>query len=218
MVASVLDKPMADRPSSAAPDLGTRALARHNSPMPMPPPPDLSALDPAELIRLASGPDLPPVDRWHPAHCGDSAMRIARDGTWWHMDSPIQRPAMVRLFSRLLRREADGSHVLVTPVERLAVAVEDTPFLAVALRIDGAGRDATVAFQLNTGEVAVADAEHPIAVRGSAAPVVTVRHQANGPLLAALTRPVWMELAEHALAEGGEPPAVWSRGHRLALT
>ncbi len=186
--------------------------------MPMPPPPDLRALDVAELIRLASGPDLPPVDRWHPAQCGDSLMRIARDGTWWHAGSPIARPAMVRLFSRLLRREADGTHVLVTPVERLSIAVEDTPFRAVALRIDGTGRDATLAFQLDTGEVGVADADHPVILRGSAAPVVVVRHQAHGPLLAALTRPVWMELAEHALAVGEEPPAVWSRGHRLALT
>lgn len=183
--------------------------------MPMPPPPDLQRLDTDELIRLASGPDLPPVDRWHPAHCGDSAMRIAKDGTWWHMGSPIARPAMVRLFSRLLRREADGSHVLVTPVERLSIAVEDTPFLATALRVDGAGEGTTLIFGLNTGEVVVADADHPVTLRGDAAPTIPVRHQANGSLLAALTRPVWLEVAELALA--ADPPAVWSRGQRLPL-
>ena len=62
---------------------------------------------------------------WNPDHCGDSEMRIARDGTWYHQGSPIGRPAMVRLFSTVLRREPDGSHVLVTPVEKLDIEVED---------------------------------------------------------------------------------------------
>ncbi len=183
--------------------------------MPMPPPPDLQTLDPAELVRLASGPDLPPVDSWQPPHCGDSGMRIAKDGQWWHMGAPITRAPMVRLFSRLLRREADGGHVLVTPVERLSIAVEDTPFLAVDLRVEGHAEDATLIFGLNTGEVVVADAGHPLTLRDGAGPVIPMRHQANGTLMAALTRPVWLELAELALAV--DPPAVWSRGHRLPL-
>lgn len=189
------------------------------APMPMPPPPDLHGLSPAELIRLASGPDRPPVDRWHPDPCGDSTMRIARDGGWTHAGSPIRRPEMVRLFSRLLRREADGSTVLVTPVERLVIEVEDTPFVAIDLRVDGEGEDATIAFGLNTGEVVVADADHPIRLRGERAPVIPVHYQANGSLDAALTRSVWMELAELALAANPpvEPPAVWSRGVRLPL-
>lgn len=184
--------------------------------MPMPPPPDLRRLNTDELIRLASGPDRPPVDRWQPPHCGDSGMRIARDGTWWHMGSPIRRPAMVRLFSRLLRCEADGGTVLVTPVERLSIAVDDTPFLAIDLRVDGEGTDATLIFALNTGEVVVADADHPIRLRGEAAPVIAVHHQAHGTLDAALTRSVWIELAELGLSS--DPPAVWSRGARLPLT
>ncbi|MFP5330673.1 MAG: DUF1285 domain-containing protein, partial [Alphaproteobacteria bacterium] len=64
---------------------------------------------------------LPPVDRWDPADCGHSNIRIARDGTWYHEGRPIEREAMVRLFSTVLRREPDGSHVLVTPVEKLIV-------------------------------------------------------------------------------------------------
>ena len=81
--------------------------------------------------------------------------------------------------------------------------------------MDGEGEEATVAFGLNTGEVVVADAEHPIRLRGDRAPVIPVHHQAHGSLDAALTRPVWMELAERALAL--DPPAVWSRGARLPL-
>ena len=184
--------------------------------MPMPPPPELRGLSPDELVRLASGPDRSPVDRWQPAHCGDSTMRITRDGGWTHAGSPIRRPEMVRLFSRLLRREAGGSFVLVTPVERLTIEVEDTPFVAVDLRVDGEGRDATIAFGLNTGEIVVADADHPLILRPGRAPVIPVHHQANGSLDAALTRPVWLELAELALAEN--PPAVWSRGARLPLS
>ena len=73
-----------------------------------------SLADLASAIEARGGP--PPVDKWHPEHCGDSEMRIARDGTWYHQGSPIGRPAMVRLFSTVLRREPDGSHALVTPV------------------------------------------------------------------------------------------------------
>ncbi|MBS0478264.1 MAG: DUF1285 domain-containing protein, partial [Proteobacteria bacterium] len=87
--------------------------------MPMEPPPDLAALSLADIARLAGEKRLPPVDKWHPTHCGDSDMRIARDGTWFHMGSPIGRPEMVRLFSTILRREPDGGYVLVTPVEKL---------------------------------------------------------------------------------------------------
>ncbi len=76
----------------------------------------------AAAIEARGGP--PPVDRWNPPHCGHSGMRIARDGTWFHEGRPIERPAMVRLFASVLRREPDGSHVLVTPVEKLAIEVE----------------------------------------------------------------------------------------------
>ena len=185
-------------------------------PMPMPPPPDLRRLDLPELARLAESAEAAPVDLWHPPHCGDSGMRIARDGTWWHMGSTIARPAMVRLFSRLLRIEPDGSHVLVTPVERMTIAVEDTPFLATDIRVDGSGREATIGFALNTGDVVIAGGDHPITPRPEAGATLPVRHQANGALLAALSRPVWLELAELGLAV--DPPAVWSRGDRLPLS
>src|ERR1043165_2072978 len=105
--------------------------------MPMDPLPDLASLSLADIVRLAEEKRLPPVDKWNPDHCGDSEMRIASDGTWFHQGSPIGRETMVRLFSTILRRESDGSHVLVTPVEKLSIEVEDAPFVAVELKTDG---------------------------------------------------------------------------------
>src|SRR5690349_9917797 len=106
-----------------------------------PPPADLTGLSLTDIARLAAEKKLPPVERWNPEHCGHSDMRIARDGTWFHQGSPIGREAMVRLFASILRREPDGSHVLVTPVEKLDIDVEDAAFIAVELKSEGAGAD-----------------------------------------------------------------------------
>src|ERR1043165_1428960 len=131
--------------------------------MPMPPPPeDLSRLSLAEIARLVEEKRLPPVEKWHPTHCGDSQMRIARDGTWYHEGSPIGRPAMVRLFSTILRREPDGGFVLVTPAEKLDIIVEDAPFVAVELRTENEGEHRCLAFRLNTGDLVVAGPDHPL--------------------------------------------------------
>src|SRR3954465_4584143 len=127
-----------------------------------PPPPDLDALSLAEIARLAEARQLPPVESWNPAHCGPSGMRIARDGTWFHEGSPIGRPAMVRLFSTILRREPDGAYVLVTPVEKLDILVEDAPFVAVEMKRGGEGREGGLAFRLNTGDLVVAGSEHAL--------------------------------------------------------
>ncbi|MEQ7873089.1 DUF1285 domain-containing protein [Sphingomonas sp. ASV193] len=153
-----------------------------------------------------------PVDRWNPAHCGDSGMRIARDGTWFHHGSPIPRPAMVRLFSTVLRREADGSHVLVTPVEKLSIEVESTAFRALEMTSEGEGEARRLAFRLNSGDVVIAGPDHPIAMKDGT-PRLAVRHG----LEAELSRPLYYELAEIALAEGREPPGVWSDGAFFAL-
>jgi uncharacterized protein len=185
--------------------------------MPAPAPPaDLSGLGLAEIARLAEERKLPPVEQWNPSHCGDSAMRIARDGTWYHEGSPIGRPAMVRLFSSILRREPDGSHVLVTPVEKLDIAVEDAPFVAVELKSEGEGRDRRLAFRLNTGDLVVAGPEHRLRLEtreDGPHPYLEVR----GGLDARLARPVYYELAEIALGEGADPPGLWSGGAYFAL-
>ena len=180
--------------------------------MPSPPPPqDLSRLSLAEIARLAEERRLPPVESWNPDHCGDSEMRIARDGTWFHQGSPIGRPPMVRIFSTILRREADGSYVLVTPVEKLSIQVEDAPFSAVEVKAEGSGESATLAFRLNTGDLVVAGPDHPLrfAPRDDGPhPYLHVR----AGLEALIARSVWYELANLAIEAAGDVPGVWSGG------
>jgi hypothetical protein len=185
--------------------------------MPMPPAtPDLAGLSLADIARLAEEEKLPPVERWNPQHCGDSEMRIARDGTWYHQGSPIGRPAMVRLFSTILRREPDGSFVLVTPVEKLSIEVEDAPFVAVELRTDGEGESRSLAFRLNTGDVVMAGPNNPLRFEAGDEgphPYLLVRHG----LEALIARPVYYELANLALAEGADPAGLWSGGAYFPL-
>ena len=176
-----------------------------------PPPPDLDALSLDEIARFAEARKLPPVESWNPSHCGPSAMRIARDGTWFHEGSPIGRPAMVRLFSTILRREEDGRFVLVTPVEKLDIEVEDAPFAAVEVKSEGEGQDRRLAFRLNTGDVVVAGRDHPLRFEPGEVgprPYLAVRRGLD----ALIARPVYYELATIALDEDAAPPGVWSDG------
>jgi uncharacterized protein len=175
------------------------------------PPIDLNGISIAELQKLIDERRLPPVERWNPEGCGHSGMRIARDGTWYHEGSPIGRPAMVRLFSSVLRREPDGRHVLVTPIEKLEIDVEETAFRAVELQTEGEDRDRSVAFRLDSGDAVILGPSHPLRLGPS--PRILVRHG----LEAELTRPVYYGLAELALAEGGDPPGVWSEGAYFPL-
>lgn len=180
------------------------------------PPIDLRGMSVAELEKLVAERRLPPVDKWDPPYCGHSGIRIAGDGIWYHDHRPIARPAMVRLFSTILRREKDGSHVLVTPVEKLGIDVERTAFRAVEMQTEGSGRDRKVGLALDSGDAVVVGSEHPLRLvaddRGPS-PRVAVRHG----LEAELSRPVYYELAEIALAEGGDPPGVWSGGNFFSL-
>lgn len=180
------------------------------------PPPDLAGLSLSDIAALGAKNRLPPVETWNPEHCGDSHMRIARDGTWFHEGSPIGRPAMVRLFSTILRREPDDSYVLVTPAEKLTIAVDDAPFVAVELKSEGEGANRRLAFRLNTGDLVIADARHMLRVIERADgphPYVTVR---NG-LDALIARSVYYELVHLALDEGSNPPGIWSEGQFFAL-
>lgn len=176
----------------------------------MPEQPDLHALSLAEIARLAAEAKLPPVDKWNPTHCGDSDMRIARDGTWFHGGSPIGREAMVRLFSTILRREPDGGYVLVTPVEKLDIEVEDAPFVAVEMRVEGEGRDRRLAFRLNTGDLVAAGPDHALRFEPDGDTVRPYLHVRAG-LEALVARSLYYELAELALAAEGAP-GVWSDG------
>jgi hypothetical protein len=173
------------------------------------PPIDLQGISLADLQKLLADRRLPPVDRWDPERCGHSGMRIARDGTWYHQGTPIRRPAMVRLFSTVLRREPDGRHVLVTPVEKLEIDVESTPFRAVGMRAEGLGRNQRIAFALDSGDAVILGPDHPLRIVESEqgpSPRVLVRHG----LEAELSRAVYYELAELALNLGNDSPGVWS--------
>ena len=180
------------------------------------PPFELQGLSLAKLQTLADERRLPPVEKWNPSHCGHSEMRIARDGTWYHQGSPITRPAMVRLFSTVLRREPDGSHVLVTPVEKLEIEVEGTAFRATEMQTEGSGKDRSIAFKLDSGDVVIAGPSNRLGVvetQSGPSPRLEVRHG----LEAELSRAIYYELAEIALAEGHDPVGIWSHGAFFAL-
>lgn len=172
---------------------------------------DSAGRTPAELAALLGG-KLPPVHLWHPTHCGDSMMRIAADGTWFHEGSPIGRKELVKLFSTILRREPDGQFVLVTPVEKLDIIVDDAPFIAVEVRSVGEGRERQMYFRLNTDDMVAAGADNLLRVEtaedGTPRPYLHVR----AGLEALVNRAVFYELADAALAESADRPGLWSGG------
>ncbi len=174
--------------------------------MPYEPPPELASLGLNDIAAPVADRQLPPVNEWHPVKTGDSEMRIAADGRWFHQNGEIRRPAMVRAFSSLLRRDHNDSFWLITPHERLSIIVEDAPFIAVELRSDGSGNHRTLAFRLNSDDLVIADAEHALEFRP-----LPYLHVRDG-LWAKLARPVYYELAELALAESNNPLGMWSKG------
>lgn len=142
-----------------------------------------------------------PVHQWDPPYCGKIDIRIARDGRWYHDGSLIRRPALLQLFASVLRREPDGSFSLVTPAERVTIVVEDCPFVATLLDVQGEGDTRQLHFTLNTGETVTADAEHRIQVEAqdNAEPHPTL-HVRNG-LEALISRNVFYQMVELAQVE-----------------
>ncbi len=145
----------------------------------------------------------------------DLDMRIARDGTWFYRGSAITRPALVKLFASVLRREPDGGYWLVTPAERGPVTVEDAPFVAVAVERDGTGRDQRLIFRTNLDEIVAAGSEHKLRVEtaadGTPSPYILVRPG----LEARIVRPVFYDLVEWADAARADDDGrfgVWSSG------
>lgn len=134
----------------------------------------------AAAAKAGGGKGLPPVHLWNPAFCGDLDMRIARDGTWFYLGTPIGRPALVKLFSGILKLE-DGKYFLVTPVEKVGITVEDAPFVAVDFEVAGPGTpDQAITFTTHVGDSVTAGPDHPIrvsldATSGEPAPYVMVR-------------------------------------------
>src|SRR5579864_2277331 len=166
--------------------------------------------------KQAPGRGLPPVHLWHPEHCGTIDIVIKKNGLWFHEGTPIGREALVRLFSTVLRKDPDG-YVLVTPVEKLAITVEDAPFIAV--RVDRQGE--VLRFLTNVGDVVEAGPDNPIRVEadpdsGEPRPYVHVRRG----LEALIARPVFYELAEMAQRRDtpdGPRMAVASNGAWFAI-
>ncbi len=138
-----------------------------------------SADDIARVARKAKGKGPAPVHLWNPPFSGDLDIRIARDGTWYYLGSPIQRPELVRLFASILKKEGER-YFLVTPVEKVGITVDDAPFVAVDFDVTGEGRDQVLTFRTNVDDTAAAGPEHPIHVRraprtGEPSPYVMIR-------------------------------------------
>ncbi|WP_425352962.1 DUF1285 domain-containing protein [Alsobacter soli] len=154
-------------------------------------PPALDALTAGAREAGKKGP--PPVHLWNPPYCGEIDMRIAADGTWFYMGTPIGRPALVKLFASVLRRDPER-FVLVTPVEMVGIAVEDAPFMAVEMQVEGEGEARRMAFRTNVDDWVTVDAAHPLRFArepaGGLRPYVLVR----GGLEARVTRALFYDL------------------------
>lgn len=158
----------------------------------------------------------PPVHLWNPEFCGDLDMRIARDGTWYYLGSPIGRKPLVALFSSVIRYDEDGKYYLVTPVEKIGITVEDAPFVAVEMFQKGSGKDQVISFRTHVDDFVIVDKEHSLRMTfdektGEPSPYVTVR----GNLDALIARSVFYDLVALGVEEnidGEDLFGVWSSG------
>lgn len=193
---------------------------------------NLKGLD--ALMRELKGQTYPPVHLWNPEFCGEMDMRIARNGQWYYMGTPIGRPEMVRLFSTVLRYDApeigpedkktidykSGQYFLVTPVEKLGIQVDDAPFLAITMEVKGEGKAQVVSFRTQTGDLIVASDNNPIMVEFDEktlepSPYVLVRDN----LRALINRPLFYDMVNMAVevkkmgsSDEKTKLAVWSSG------
>jgi hypothetical protein len=173
------------------------------------------------LLREHAGRPVPPVETWNPPYCGDIGMAIRSDGVWMYQGSPIGRIALVKLFASVLRKDDDGHHYLVTPAEKVDVAVADAPFMAVEMAVEGAGRDQRITFRTNVDDLVTVGPSHPLrfveeAGSGGLKPYVLVR----GRLEALVTRALYydlVEMAEPRDVDGREVLGLWSSGQWFAL-
>ncbi len=160
----------------------------------------------------AGGKGHPPVHLWNPPFCGDIDMRIAQDGTWFYMNSPIGRKPLFKLFASVLRHDDDGKYYLVTPVEKCGIRVDDAPFLAIRMQTEGEGRSQILRFETNVDDEVRVDAEHPLRFEAEAGtaglkPYVLMRAR----LEALVSRALFYDLVAKGTIEG-EWFGVWSTG------
>jgi hypothetical protein len=157
-------------------------------------PQGLDAIAGAARKAVEKGP--PPVHLWNPPFCGDLDMRIAADGTWYYLKTPIGRPALVKLFASVLKREGD-KYFLVTPVEKCGIAVDDAPFLAVELKVENGERGQVLRFRTNVDDWVTCDEAHALRFEsepqtGGLKPYLHVR----AGLWAKVTRALFYDLVE----------------------
>ena len=153
--------------------------------------------------------------------CGDIDMRIARDGTWYYHGSPIERRQLVKLFGSILKRDVQGDFWLETPVEKCRIQVEDAPFQAVEMSVNGGEQNQRLSFRTNVDDIVIAGPENQITVvidseTGEPSPYLQVREGIE----ALITRAVFYDLVELAVEEqdsGRTVLGVWSEGVRFTL-
>ena len=162
---------------------------------------------------------MPPVHLWNHPFCGDLDMRIARDGTWFYLGTPIGRPALVRLFSTILKRE-DGKYFLVTPVEKVGIRVDDAPFLAVEMQKVNDERGALLRFRTNVDDWVVCGAAHRLRFETAADGGLTPYLHVRADLWAKVTRAIYYDLVdmgEERMVDGRQMFGVASGGEFFAM-
>jgi hypothetical protein len=163
---------------------------------------------------------LPPVHLWNPPFCGDLDMRIGSDGTWFYLGTPIGRPALVRLFSTILKRE-DGKHFLVTPVEKVGIRVDDAPFLAVEMQKASDEKGTLLRFRTNVDDWVPCDAAHRLRFKTAADGGLTPYLHVRADLWAKVTRAIYYDLVdmgEERMVDGRQMFGVASGGEFFAMS
>ncbi len=167
----------------------------------------------------AAAKGLPPIHLWNPPFCGDLDMRIASDGTWFYLGTPIGRPALVRLFSTVLKRE-DGKYFLVTPVEKVGIRVDDVPFMAVEMAQEGEGAARKLSFRTNVDDWVPCNREHRLRFEAAADGGLTPYLHVRSDLWAKVTRALYydlVEMGEELIVDGREMFGVMSNGEFFAM-
>ena len=164
------------------------------------------------LKEASAAKGLPPVHLWNPPFCGDINMRVAQDGTWYYMNSPIGRKPLMKLFASVLRHDEDGNYYLVTPVEKCGIRIDDAPFVAIRMKVVGKGKKQIITFETNADDVVRLDADRPLRVAdeegtGGLKPYVLVRDR----LEALVSRALFYDLVECGTVVDGWF-GVWSSG------
>ena len=169
--------------------------------------------------KSSTGKGLPPVHLWNPPFCGDLDMRIAGDGTWFYQGTPIGRPALVRLFSTILKRE-DGKHFLVTPVEKVGIRVDDAPFLAVEMLKEDDQRGRKLRFRTNVDDWVDCDSAHRLRFEAASDGGLTPYLHVRADLWAKVTRALYYDLVdmgEERVVDGRAMFGVASAGEFFAM-